>query len=198
MKILAVLVVAAAAGIAHAQKPKEFDPAQMQKQLEALQQMMEANAKATPLPVDHRELKALLPEQLGDLKRTAAKSGKQSTMGITVVNAEGEYEGPKGAKARVTIIDTSGAGAFGAAAAMGVAALDINNETDDGYERTVRIGDYKALEEYNHKEKSGKITVFVGQFNVVIDASGIAPEALKTAAAALDLKRLAGLKPAAP
>ena len=41
--------------------------------------------------VDFRDLKALLPESLGDLKRANAEGEKSSAMGFTISKAEADY-----------------------------------------------------------------------------------------------------------
>ena len=52
-----------------------------------------AQTVATPVePVDFRDLKAMLPESIGSMKRTAAEGEKSGAMGIVVSHAEGRYE----------------------------------------------------------------------------------------------------------
>lgn len=186
--------VVLAAGGAMGQAVEGFDPAAFQKQMEAMQKAMETAAKSTAPVVDHRELKALLPESLGAFKRTSSKSGKQGAMGMTVVNAEGEYEGKDKARLSVEITDTAGVGAFGAMAQMGLAGQEIDNESDDGYERTVTVNGFKAIETYSTRDKNGDIKVLLGRFIVEIRGRAIEPAALRAAAEAIDLKKLSTLK----
>lgn len=192
----AIAVLAAGAALAQ-QQPQGFDAAQFQKQMEAMQKALQANAQSAQPVVDFRQLKTFLPEALGDLKRKSAKGEKSGAMGMTVAKAEGVYEGANEAGMTVEITDTAGIGGLGAIAQMGLAATEIDNESDDGYERTTKIGDYKGIEKYNTPSKSGSMTVMVGRFTVQIEGRNIPAAALKTAAAAIDLKGLAALKPAA-
>ncbi|MBU4459388.1 MAG: hypothetical protein KJ579_02380 [Verrucomicrobia bacterium] len=185
----------AVAGAAFGQQG--FDAAQFQKQMEAMQKALQANAAAAQPVVDFRQLKALLPETIGDMKRTNAKGEKSGAMGMTVAKAEGTYEGAKEARLKVEITDMSGVGAMGALAQFGFAATEIDNESDDGYERTVKIKNFKALEKYDTKAKSGSLQVIVGRFSVQIEGDNIAPAILKTAAEAIDLQALSALKAAA-
>ena len=47
-------------------------------------------------PIDFRELKALLPENLGNLKRTNIEGEKTSAMGINVSTANADYSDQEG------------------------------------------------------------------------------------------------------
>jgi hypothetical protein len=83
-------------------------------------------------------------------------------------------------------------GVLGAAA---FANLEIDKETEDGYERTTTLGGRKALEKYDGKTKHGEIKVFVGsRYIVEIDSHDVPPELLKKAAASVDLAKLEALK----
>lgn len=63
--------------------------------------------------VDFRELKALLPESLGDLKRTNAEGEKSGAMGFTVSKAEADYNNEDYSKRiDLEITDISGATGF--------------------------------------------------------------------------------------
>ncbi len=195
---LAAAVTVLTAGAAFAQQqPQGFDAAQFQKQMEAMQKALQANAQSAQPVVDFRQLKTFLPEALGDLKRTGAKGEKSGAMGMTVSKAEGSYEGANEARMTLEITDTAGIGGFGAIAQMGLAATEIDNETDDGYERTTKIGAYKGIEKYSTSSKSGSVTIMAGRFTVQIEGRNIPAAALKTAAEAIDLKGLTALKPPA-
>ena len=192
-----VAVTFAVAGVAGAQQPQGFDPALFQKQMEAMQKALQANAKAAQPVVDFRVLKTLLPEAIGGLKRTGAKGEKNSAMGMTVAKAEGTYADDKAARLTVEITDMAGVGALGALAQMGMVGAEIDNESDDGYERTIKVKDFKGVEKYTTKSKSGEVNLLVGRFAVKIDGRGIAPTVLKTAIDAIDLQRLSSLKASA-
>jgi hypothetical protein len=190
---IAGIALLCAAGPAFGQEAG-FDAAQFQKQMEAMQKAMQANAQSTQPVVDFRLLKTFLPETAGGLKRTSAKGEKTGAMGMTVSKAEGAYEGANEARLKVEITDMGGVGMLGALAQAGMAAAEIDNEGDDGYERTTRVKGFKALEKYNTPSKSGSLNVVAGRFTVQIEGSNIAPEVLKAAAEALDLQTISTLK----
>lgn len=184
----------AAACAAQAQKPGGPPPVDMealQKAMGAIQAQAAAGAAQT---VDFRKLKELLPEKLGELKRTHAKGQKNSAMGITVSEAEGRYEGPGDASAVVELSDTAGMGGLGAFAQMAFAG-DIDSESDTGYEKTYAYKGWRVMEQYDSEDRSGEISTMVeGRFMVKISMQNIKPEQLKAALDALDLKKLAALK----
>lgn len=174
---------------------------QMQKAAPAVSQMeqaakaMEQAAAAAPVePVDFRELKALLPEELPGLKRTEASGEKNGAMGVVVSMAEARYGNDEGASVRIKIQDMGGLSGFAAMAQFGWAMQEIDKETETGYERTVMIGGNKALEKYDRENKSGGLQIMIkSRFMVDVDCDGIAPEALKDVSAKLPLDKLSAL-----
>ncbi len=69
-------------------------------------------------------------------------------------------------------------------------------ETDDGYEKSVKIGDQPGFEKWNSGSKSGEMTAIVNKrFIVQVNGHGIGdPKALHDAMASVDLKKLASLQ----
>ena len=93
---------------------------------------------------------------------------------------------------------TGGMGGLGALAQMGM-AVEVDNETDTGYEKTYDHKGLKVHEKYDTESKSGDITVMVGgRFTIEIRVNECKAEMLKTALNAIDLDKLAKLKPEAP
>jgi hypothetical protein len=188
---------AAAAELEKAAKAVEKNAPQA---AEGLAAMMKAVAGAQQQgvaagTVDYKELKALLPETIGDFKRTGASGEKSGAMGMAVAHAEGTYEA-KDANLRVKITDMGGMGGLGAIAQAGWAMTEVDREGDDGYERTVKVKGFKALEKYDTKSKRGEMNILVGsRFQVEVDGSDVTPEQVKAAVEALDLQKLSTLKP---
>lgn len=191
MRIVTIAGVAGAVCAVRAQQQAP-DMEALAKALGAMQQQ----AKNAPPTVDFRELRALLPEKLGELKRTSAKGQRNAAMGISISEAEGVYEGPKDAGATVKLADMGGMGGLGALAQVGMIP-DMDSESDTGYERSYMHKGLKVMERYDSQDRSGEITAIVGgRFSVQITMRNINPEALKAAMDAVDVKKLAALKPA--
>ncbi len=143
--------------------------------------------------VDFRALKTLLPETLGGLKRVSATGEKNAALGMGASHAEGKYEGEGGTRLTLKIIDMAGIGSL-ALAGMGLAAVDIDKETDHGYERTTTLAGNKALEKWDSRNKHGEVRVIVGsRFMVEAEGNGVSMEAVKEAAGKVDLARLQNL-----
>ncbi len=163
----------------------------------AMQQQQEGQAPPAGL-VDFRQLKALLPETVAGCKRTSAKGEKNSAMGISTASARGEYAGDNDKSFTVELTDMGGMGGMAALAQMGFNAAEIDSETDTGYEKTYTHKGIKVREQYDTESKSGEIeAMFGGHFQIKIDGSNIAPEELKQALDAIDVEKMAALKPQA-
>jgi hypothetical protein len=69
-------------------------------------------------------------------------------------------------------------------------------ETEDGYEKSMKVGEFPGFEKWNKSSKSGELTAIVNKrFIVQVNAHEIAdPKVLHDAMASIDLKKLASLK----
>lgn len=168
---------------------------QMQKALGAIAGIAQQGG-AKPL-VDFREMKALLPKELPGGMKGELKGQKTGAMGMSVAEAEGRYrkDGAAGS-INMKMTDISGMGAMGTMAHAAWANAEVDNESDDGYEKTTNISGYKGMEKYNSKSKSGEVQVMVdSRFVVEVRGNGVTMVQIKTALGTLDLKKLAALKP---
>lgn len=161
--------------------------------LGALNSMMSATGQQAVAVADFREMKALLPESFGAFKRTRAGGEKNSAMGMTIAQADGEY---KSGDANITIklMDYGGTGMAGMMAA-GWSMSEVDRESDTGFERSITIKGHKALEKFDTQYKSGEIQILVaGRFMVEINGNDCTDKDIRAAADALDLAKLAALK----
>src|SRR5690606_30134740 len=75
------------------------------------------------------------------------------------------------------------------------AAMEIDREGDDGYQRTLKIKDQPAHEQYYTESKSGQLQIWVaGRYLVTVDARNVTTDQFKKLADAVDVKKLAELK----
>lgn len=188
---MAALVVQAQQGVT---------PEQMQQMQKALGAIAAAGAQGAKPVVDFREIKALLPKELAggyQAEEGYPKGQKSGAMGMAIAEAEGRYQ--KGdSSLSVKVSDISGLGAMGAMAHAAWASAEIDNESDDGYEKTTLIDGQKALEKYNVKDQDGELQVFVDhRFMVEIRGHNAKMDDMKAALKTVDLKKLASLKPKA-
>jgi hypothetical protein len=151
--------------------------------------MGQAGAQAGPL-VDFRALKALLPESAGGLKRVSATGEKTTAFGVGASLTEAKYQGPGKAQLRIKIIDPAALGAM-AFAGLGLAGIEVDKETEDGYERTTTVGSNKAYEKYDSRSKRGQLNVLVAnRFVVEVEGDDVPMDAIKEAAKKIDMAKL--------
>lgn len=165
----------------------------MAKAMQAMGMALNGGKKVEP--VSYKELKALLPEDLSGFRRKEAKGEKNGAMGLSVSEASARYGGEGPANLRIKIVDV---GSLSGPLAMGLAgwaSLEIDRESDDGYEKTTTFSGYKAIEKYNNRSKHGEIKVLLSnRFIVEVDGHDVPMDGIKAAAGKLDLKKLEGLK----
>ncbi|MEO7761793.1 MAG: transposase [Casimicrobiaceae bacterium] len=144
-------------------------------------------------PVDFRELKTLLPDGIGALKRTSAEGEKGGGFGFVVSHAEARYDGVDG-HATVKITDPGNLSGMAAMAAMWM-NIEMDKETDTGYEKTGSAGGRRFHEKYDKSSKSGEYTVIIGnRFMVEVDGSGIDMATMKKAVEQINLAKLESMK----
>lgn len=144
-------------------------------------------------PVDFRELKALLPTQVVDLRRGEPNGEKTVASGKNVSHAEASYWSGTELRMQLRITDASGGLAGLPAAAWAV--TDINRDSDAGYEKSSLVGGRRIHEKWDAKERRGELDVVVGgRFIVEIRGKGIEMSLLRQALAAMDLRKLERLK----
>lgn len=150
--------------------------------------------------VDFRDLKALLPESLGDLKRANAEGEKTGAMGFTISKAEADYNNEDYSKRiDIEITDISGATGFAGIAAWGWAMADIDKESETGYEKTIKYKGHKAYEKYDSQGEYGSIEVLVsGRFMVSVSGNSVPMDEIKSALDQIDIGKLESMREANP
>ncbi|MBI2571424.1 MAG: hypothetical protein HYV63_30825 [Candidatus Schekmanbacteria bacterium] len=167
---------------------------------QAMQQMNQAIGQAAAVePVDFRELKALMPETAAGLTRRSATGEKSAAFGMKISKVDAAYQAQGGGSAEVTVTDMGTASGFAAVGAMAWTMVDIDRETETGYERTTTIGGHKGFERFENGSQSGNVQVFVAsRFLVEVKGRGLSMENLKQLLSAIGLDKLAALAGTAP
>ena len=104
---------------------------------------------------DFRKLKEVLPEKLVGLKRTERGGEKSGIKGFMVAKADATYRDDD-RKIEIELIDTGGM----ALAQLGFAAwakVEIDRESDDGYEKTYTKDGVRYHEEYDTDRQRGSL-----------------------------------------
>lgn len=150
--------------------------------------------------VDFRDLKALLPESLGGLKRSNAQGEKNSAMGFTISKAEADYNNEDYTqRIDIEITDLAGATGYAGLAAWGWAMVDIDKETETGYEKTTMYNGHKGYEKYENEYQNGSIEVLVsGRFMVSVRGNSVPMDMIKSAFDEIDISKLESMSQANP
>ena len=146
-------------------------------------------------PVDFRQLKALLPEAVGNLHRAEASGEKSTALGMTISKAEARYTGEDHRTIDVIISDIGNAGGFASLALYAWTNNDIDKDSPTGYEKTTTFWGCKAYEKYNTHDHSGEMGLLIEK-RFVVEAKGadVSMEELKGVLDKLDLSKLASMK----
>jgi hypothetical protein len=176
---------------------------QMAKQAEETRKALKDAAGGKEIKaVDTKELKALLPETIAGAKRTGVESQKMNQGGMEYSTTNANYDPPQEEGGdgkpkpsyRVQIMDL---GNLSGGMAMGFAmwaTMEVEKETETGYEKSVKVNGYPALEKYDRESKSGELQVFVAKrFILEVSGNDATIEQIRAAVDAIDTGKLAGL-----
>jgi hypothetical protein len=180
------------------QAQKEASPgvAEMAKGLEAMAKgakEMEALSNLPPVdPVSFKVFEPLFPELASWEKGTP--EGEKMSAPIAISQSQIEYR--KGdARLNAKIVDSGNNRMFMAPFMMYLTA-GYEKETSQGYEKSIKFGDYPAWERWDSQAKSGELNILVNKrFLVTIEGNDIEnARVLHDLAGKIDLPKLAQLK----
>lgn len=163
--------------------------------VQAMAKQAEESQKNGPVEtVDFRALKELLPDNADGLARQSATGEKTGAMGFKISTANAKYANTDNSeRIELSIVDAGGTGVM-----MGLAAwsmIDVDKETENGYEKTGKMGDYKSYEKYDNSGKDGEIAVMIqNRFVVTAKGRGVSMDKIKSALEDIDLNKLADMK----
>lgn len=142
--------------------------------------------------VDFRELKEQLPSDVAGLRRTDSSGQKTGALGFKISTAEGKYqEGNQ--KVEINIVDIGGVGMLANSMASW-SSLEMDKESDSGYERTTMIDGHKAYIKWNSRTQKSQISVIVNERIIVnIEGRNVTMDDLEEALEDIDLDDLEDL-----
>ncbi|MGM9480000.1 YIP1 family protein [Roseateles sp. NT4] len=157
----------------------------------ALGEMMGAMSGATgggkPMPA--ADLKALLPENLGDFKRNSIEAQSGGAIGINSSSAKARYgNGDKSISLDITDMGSLA----GMAGLAGWAQMTLDKEADGRVERVFKQGDRTVREEYRKDGTHAELTVLLPN-GVIVEAKGdqVGIDQLRGVLGSVDLNKLA-------
>lgn len=147
-------------------------------------------------PVDFRELKALMPESVGDFKRTNLEGEKVAAMGMNISHADADYSNAdNSASIDMKITDLGSISGISGLAAYGWYMVDIDKENETGYEKTISYKGNKGYEKYDNQGKYGELSILVAK-RFVVEANGnnVTMDQMKAAINMIDVGKLESWK----
>jgi len=161
----------------------------------AMSEMLGAMTGGNAAPIAAADLKAMLPESIGDMARSGYEASGGQAMGVAGSSAKASY-GAGERRIELSITDTGGLA--GLAAMAGWANLTMDKETDGKIEKVYKDGARTVREEYRKDGSRGELTVILAN-GVIVEAEGrkVDMATLKQVVAGVDLGRIEALKRAA-
>ncbi len=154
---------------------------------------MGAKPGATALPPE--TMRGFLPESLGGLARLSVESERNAAVGIQVSRGEARYGAATGEGPEISLEITDLGGAQGMMMLAAWAGIEMERESEDGYEKTYRDAGRVIHEEWNRSARRGEYSLVVAErFLVKLEGRRLDMPALKAAAEAIDLGALEALK----
>ncbi len=139
--------------------------------------------------MDHRDLKALLPDRLGWMKQTEHSSERSGFFGFRVATAEARYES-KNKWIEIELVDLGGM----PIARIGLNfwdEMDIDRESKEEVERTYMKNGDKYHEKYNKKSKEGELkTVLSERYVLSVKGGNVSLDDLEDARDKVKTRRL--------
>ena len=158
----------------------------------AVGDMMAAMTGGSATPIAAADLKALLPESIGDMKRTSFETNGGQAMGISASSAKASY-GNDDRHLNLSITDTGGLA--GLATMAGWANMTMDKETDGKVEKVYKDGARTMHEEYRKDGSRGEATIILAN-GVIVEAEGdhVDMATLKKVLADVDLGKIEAMK----
>ncbi|HWK82479.1 MAG TPA: YIP1 family protein [Caldimonas sp.] len=158
-------------------------------------EMLAAMTGGNAAPIAAADLKNLLPDSVGDMKRNSVEASGGQAMGIAGSTAKASYAN-ENRRLNLAITDTGGLA--GLAAMAGWANMTMDKETDGKVEKVYKDGARTMHEEYRKDGSRAEVTVILAN-GVIVEADGdhVDLDSLKKVLASVDLGKIEALKRAA-
>lgn len=147
-------------------------------------------------PIDFRELKSLLPESVGNLKRSNLEGEKVATMGMNISSANADYnDNDNNISIDLKITDLGSVSGLSGLAAYGWYMVDIDKENETGYEKTITYKGNKGYEKYDNDGKHGELNILVAKrFIVEANGNNVTMDQMKAVVNMIDIGKLESWK----
>ncbi len=187
--------VAQSAQQAEAQAGASPDPEHAAAAGVAVLKSMVGGGKAHVETLSREEIKSYLPSSVGSFAKTGSESRSGGYAGISGTSASATYGT---GEQTISIVITDAANMSGLTTILGF-AMGIESEDDNGYEKSVTLGDTKVHEKWTSAGKSSELIGIVGdRFFVDVEGSGVDMSAAEQAFQAVNIAKLESVAAATP
>lgn len=136
--------------------------------------------------INFREFKDEFPSSIGDLEIKDSEGETTDVFGFKISNYEATYSDGE-ATIKISISDLGGISSVVNSLAPW-ATIEIDKESNGGYERTTTIEGHKALEKYNEQKRQGEIAIFINNRLVLnIEGENISESQMRKALRKIDI-----------
>jgi hypothetical protein len=148
-------------------------------------------------PVDYKTLKELLPSELAGIKRTESngqriKTGDFALSLVTATYSKDSGDNPPSVELMITDYGANPSVGEGMAS---WSKLDLDQDSDDQHQYSLKVAGNPALMTYNKNDKSAQVLIWVhSRFFVQVTTTNIEEEPTKKAAESLPYDKLKALK----
>lgn len=165
----------------------------------ALEELGEAFQNETSVePVDYRDLREMLPASIRGMEKGRSEGERSGTLGFRISQVEQSYESVSGdAEVEISIVDLGGLkniAAFG----LEWLKMDVDRESDDGYERTRTYRGHPVLDKCERRggeDYRCEMVAYVSRrFVVALKSKGLEKGSLEGIMEQVDVKRLEAMK----
>lgn len=142
------------------------------------------------------QLKAFLPESLGDLQRERLSANRQSGMGMQITEASATYvNADRSRRVDINLTDMPAMG--GLMGMTGAFGTESESQSANGYEKTYVRDGRRIHEKWNNQASRGEYSIVVGdRFQVAAAGQAGSMDQLKAIVGSLDLAGLVAMKDA--
>ena len=147
--------------------------------------------------VDFRKLKELMPAELKGFKRSEISGEKNKVAEMSISQVTAKFKGghaDDSPRIEVQIMDYSSLEmAQGLSAAW--TTLEIDKESDDGFEKTIKVAGNPGMETWRKEGKRGEVQLLVGKRYILsVQTYNVPADQVIKVVEALPLDKLAALK----
>ena len=166
--------------------------AQAQAGLNALSSIVRGG-KAAVQPIARDQLKSLLPDSAGGLARASSEGSSGSFAGIAGSSANATYGNAGNGTIEVDVADLGNMGGIAAIANIG-ANLQIESETDSGYEKNVDVDGRKVHEKWTNDGKhSDLMEIIDNRYAIGVTGTGVDIDTALAALKSVDVAKFQSL-----